>query len=48
MPTLAAGRVGAGPYPAVGLKVVGLVTVAHVEPGDVEAGPDQRGDLLLA
>ena len=43
-----AGRVGPGPHPPVRLKVVGLVPVAHVEPGDVQAGPDQRGDLLLA
>ena len=43
-----AGHVGAGPHAAVCHQVVGLVAMAHVEPGDVHAGGDQRGDLLLA
>ena len=43
-----AGRVGARPYPAVDLKMIGLMAMAHVEPRYVEAGTDQRGDLLLA
>ena len=43
-----AGHVRARPYPVVNGQVVGLRAVAHVEPGDVHAGADQRGDLLLA
>ena len=45
---LAPGRVGPGADAPVGLEVVSLDPVAHVEPRDVHAGLDQRGDLLLA
>jgi hypothetical protein len=44
----AAGRVRARPDALVDRQVVGLGAVAHVEPGDIHAGADQRGDLLLA
>jgi len=43
-----AGYIAPGPYPLVRRQMIGLGPVAHVEPGDVHAGADQRGDLLLA
>ena len=43
-----AGLVGGVADPLVVLLVVGLVTVAHVEPGDVHAGLGQLQDLVGA
>ncbi len=43
-----AGYVAPGPDPLVRRQMIGLAAVAHVEPGDVHASADQRGDLLLA
>src|SRR5690606_8154046 len=44
----ASGGLGGGPDPVVDLLVDGVVAVAHVEAGDVDAGFDEGVDLLGA